>query len=142
VLTDEKLDDIGARFEYAPRKSPKHLAQETGVSKSKARPATQMLKLRPYETTVIHGLQPRDPASMIHFCRCFLQSVVESGIDSKLTFFSDEAWFHLQGYINTQNNRYWSSQNPHLTQEALLHPRKIGVWRAVTARRNFGCFLP
>jgi hypothetical protein len=21
-------------------------------------------------------------------------------------FFSDEAWFHLQGYRNTQNNRY------------------------------------
>jgi hypothetical protein len=34
-----------------------------------------------------------------------LSSKVE--IDRQLTFFSDETWFHLQGYINTQNNRNW-----------------------------------
>jgi hypothetical protein len=40
----EKLDDIGARLEHTPSKSLKRLAQETGVSKSSARKATQMLK--------------------------------------------------------------------------------------------------
>jgi hypothetical protein len=44
VLTEEKLDDIGARFVHAPRKSLKRLAQETGVSKSSARMVTQLLK--------------------------------------------------------------------------------------------------
>jgi hypothetical protein len=43
-------------------------------------------------------------------------------------------WFHVQEYINTQNNRYCSSQNPHLTHEVLLHPVKINVWCAVSAR--------
>jgi hypothetical protein len=55
-----------------------------------------------------------------------------------LTFFSDEAQFHLQGYINTQNNRYWSSQKPHLTHEAPLHPVTVGVWCASSARRIVG----
>jgi hypothetical protein len=36
VLSEEKLKDIGATLEYIPRKSMKHLAQETGVSKSSA----------------------------------------------------------------------------------------------------------
>jgi hypothetical protein len=40
----------------------------------------------------------------------------------------------LQGYINTQNNRYWSSQNPHLTHEALLCPVKVGVWCTLSTR--------
>jgi hypothetical protein len=44
----------------------------------------------------------------------------------------------LQGYINTQNNRYWILQNPHLTHAVLLHPVKIGVWCAVNARRMVG----
>jgi transposase len=44
VLTEEKLDDIGARFKHTPRKSIKRLAQEIGVSKSSARTATQLLK--------------------------------------------------------------------------------------------------
>jgi hypothetical protein len=64
-----------------------------------------------------------------------LQSAVEGEIDLQLTFLSDGAWFHLQGYINMQNNRYRSSQNPHLTHEAPLHPVKVGVWCAVNARR-------
>jgi hypothetical protein len=40
--------------------------------------------------------------------------------------------------MNTQNNRYWSSQNPHLTHEVLLHPVKVGVWCAVSAGRIVG----
>jgi hypothetical protein len=55
-----------------------------------------------------------------------------------MTFFSDEAWFHLQEYISTQNSHYWNSQNPHLTHEALLHPVKVGVWCALSARRIAG----
>jgi hypothetical protein len=33
-----------------------------------------------------------------------------------------------------QNNRYWSSQHPHLTHGILLQPVKVGVWCAVSAR--------
>jgi hypothetical protein len=55
VLTEDKLDDTGARLEHATRKSLKRLAQETGVLKSSARRATELLKHRPYKTTVIHA---------------------------------------------------------------------------------------
>jgi hypothetical protein len=95
----------------------------------------QLLKLRPYKTTVIHALQPCNPDSRIHFCSWFLQSVIEGEIDPQLTFFSDEAQFHLQGYINMQNNHHWSSQNPYLTHKVPLHPVKVGVRCAVSARR-------
>jgi hypothetical protein len=44
VLTEEKLDEIGARIEHTPRSSWKRLAQETVVSKSGARTATRLLK--------------------------------------------------------------------------------------------------
>jgi hypothetical protein len=93
--------------------------------------ATQLLKLTPYKITVIHALHPRDPANRVHFCSWFLQTVVECGIDPQLTFFSVEVWFHLQRYINMQNNRYWSSLNPLLTHEVAFHPVKAGVWCAV-----------
>jgi hypothetical protein len=55
VLTEEKLDDTGAKLEHTPRKLLKRLAQDTGVSKSSARMAIQLLMLRPYKTTVIHA---------------------------------------------------------------------------------------
>jgi hypothetical protein len=90
---------------------------------------------RLYKITVIHALQPHDAAIKVCFCSWFLQSVVEGEIDPQLTFSSDETWFHLQGYINTQNNRYWNSQNPHLTHEVPLHPVRVGDWCAVSAGR-------
>jgi transposase len=68
MLTEEKLDDVGARLEHTPRKSLTRLAQETGVSRSSARTATKLLKLRPYKTAIIHALQPRDAGSRYHFC--------------------------------------------------------------------------
>jgi pimeloyl-CoA synthetase len=63
------------------------------------------------------------------FCRQYLMGV----LDSELTFFSDEAWFHLTGYISTQNSGYWSSTNLKQTLELPLHDQKIGVWCAITA---------
>jgi hypothetical protein len=75
----------------------------------------------------MHALQPHNPANRIHFCSWFLKSVIEGEIDLQLTLLSDEAWFHLQGHINMQNNRYCSSQNPHLTDKVLPHPVKVGV---------------
>jgi hypothetical protein len=50
----EMLDDTGARLKHTPRKLLKCLTHETEVSKSSAITATQLLKLRPYKTTVIH----------------------------------------------------------------------------------------
>jgi hypothetical protein len=37
-----------------------------------------------------------------------------------------------------QNNHYWSSYNPYLTYDVLLHPVKAGVWCAVSARKIVG----
>jgi hypothetical protein len=63
VLTEEKLDEIGARLEHSPQKSLRLIAQETGISKTSARTATILLKLKSNETSVVHELQPRDPAN-------------------------------------------------------------------------------
>jgi transposase len=45
VLSEEKLDDTGARLEHTPRKSLNRLAVGNGVSKASARRTTQLLKL-------------------------------------------------------------------------------------------------
>ena len=54
------------------------------------------------------------------------------------TFFTDEAWFHLSGYANTQNSRTWATENPHETFEKPLHDQNIGVWCAVSRSRITG----
>jgi hypothetical protein len=73
ILTEETLD-IGARLEYLPRKSLAKLAQQADVSVSSVT-ATKLLKLCHNKITRVYSLQPTDPATRIHFCNWFIQSV-------------------------------------------------------------------
>jgi hypothetical protein len=138
VLTEETLDEIGARLKYSPRKSLARLAQHVQVSKTTAWRATKNLHVRPYKITQVQVIEECDYGRRTHFCNCFLQEVHGGVLDPKLTFFTDEAWFHLSGYINAQNNRYWSSINPKQTFEVPFHDQKIGVWCAITASQIVG----
>jgi hypothetical protein len=47
--------------------------------------------------------------------------------DPKLTFFTGEVNFNLLGHVNSQNNRYWSSENPHVLNQHALYDQKIGI---------------
>jgi hypothetical protein len=53
-------------------------------------------------------------------------------------FFTDEAWFHLSGYGNSQNYRTWRTENPQNYTETALNPQKIGVWCAISGRHIIG----
>ena len=53
-------------------------------------------------------------------------------------FIKDEAWFHLSGYINSQNTHYWSTDNARERLEVSLHDAKIGVWCAVSGQLVVG----
>ena len=54
------------------------------------------------------------------------------------TWFSDEAWFHLSGYVNSQNSRIWASDNPNAIHEEPPHSEKIVVWCGMSRRRIIG----
>ncbi|GFW58000.1 uncharacterized protein TNCV_2741461 [Trichonephila clavipes] len=51
----------------------------------------------------------------------------------KRIFFSDEAHFWLNGYVNKQNCRIYSEANPQVYVETPLHPEKLTVWCALWA---------
>jgi hypothetical protein len=47
-------------------------------------------------------------------------------------FFSDGAWFTLNGNVNSQNNGYWCSENCLAVYEVPVHDLKVRVWNAVS----------
>jgi hypothetical protein len=53
-------------------------------------------------------------------------------------FFGDEAWFHLSGYVNSQNNRIWSAENTPTFYERPLHSLEVRVWCSVSRWRIIG----
>jgi hypothetical protein len=74
----------------------------------------------------------------MRYCRWFRQ-FVQNGVDIlENVFFSDEAWFHLSWYVNSQDSRFWSSENPHLFHEVPLHFQKTGCWCVISHKRIVG----
>lgn len=89
--------------------------------------------MHPYKVSVLQQLYPTDFEARVNYCQWF-----NVHMNDDKTFFTDEAYFHLSGYVNSQNYRTWSTENPHQYVETSLHPVKVGIWIAISRRRIIG----
>ncbi|GFX86700.1 uncharacterized protein TNCV_1408981 [Trichonephila clavipes] len=55
--------------------------------------------------------------------------------------FTDEAHFHLNGFVSKQNWRFWGSENPYWCEVKPLYSPKVTVWAAVCSRDIIGPFF-
>lgn len=121
-----------------PTLSVRRLAQRLNVSTGTCHAVlTDNLTMHPYKLKMYQELLPTDYVKRMEYCQFFNQYLNNDDVLDK-TFFTDEAWFHLTGYLNSQNMRIWSTENPHYFRETGLHPVKIGVWCAMSRRRVIG----
>jgi transposase len=110
--TPEVVADVAARMQQSPTKSLRRLAQETELSYGTCQKILKKdLDLRPYKIMAVQELLPRDFGIRVEYCQWFLNHLNNNNT-LDLTFFTDETWFHLSGYINKQNMRIWSAENP------------------------------
>jgi hypothetical protein len=105
AVTEEKLD-ISAQLEARLKKLLCLMAIQCGVAKSRAHIDIKLLKLQPNKTKILHNHLPPDYEARIQYCRWFQESV---------DFLIWNLHFILMrhGYVNSQNNIYWSRDNPH-----------------------------
>jgi hypothetical protein len=87
---------------------------------------------------VFHEPIPGDYAKTVNYCRWFKNLICGNIGALDQAFCTDEAWFHLSGYVNSQNYQTWRTENPHNYTETSLNPQKIGVWCAISRHRIIG----
>ena len=83
---------------------------------------------------IVQELSERDFTSRTNACEALLEKVPADAF----VFFSDEAHFHLSGYVNKQNMRYWADSNPRHLHQSPLHSPKVTVWCAISSARIVG----
>ena len=54
---------------------------------------------------------------------------------------SDEADFHVSGFVNKQNFSYWSQANPRALHKKPLHSQKVTVWCTMSALGIIGPYF-
>ena len=116
------------------------LAQQVVVSKSSVlKTLNKDSKMHPYKIALVHQIKETDYRRRVRYCEWLETHVTNEGDDIlDNTFWSDDAWFHLSGFVNRQNCRIWHIENPHAFHERPLHSEKIGVWCAMSRSKIIG----
>lgn len=119
TLTPAKMDEVRREIVQKPSTSYRKLASQTDMHPSSAYRASKSLNLNPYRATVVQELKAPDYSRRLEFGRWLNKFIRDNGGISALD--NHEAWLHKTGFINVQNLRYWSAENPHKFEESSLH---------------------
>ena len=137
-MSEETIRNVKDRLLASPKKSLHQLSRESGLSRSTCQHAAKKAKLHAYRISMVHELKEPDQVKRVAYCRWFQTLLKENPGILDYTWFSDEAWFHLSGSVNSQNSHIWESENPNAMHEEPLHSQKIDVWCGMSWRRTIG----
>ncbi|PNF41426.1 hypothetical protein B7P43_G14120 [Cryptotermes secundus] len=98
-MPKEKIAIVGDRLLQSPKKSLRCLSQETGYSYSTCQWAAKKVNHHPSKITSVQELGDVDKDKRVWYCLWFQEFVHDKRRILDITWFSDEAWFHLSGYV-------------------------------------------
>ena len=75
----------------------------------------------------MQDLKPNDLPQRRIFGEWALGKLAEVPLFDRKIVFSDEAHFWLNGYVNKENCRSWSEDQPEELQKLSMHPEKVTV---------------
>ncbi|GBM45083.1 hypothetical protein AVEN_152337-1 [Araneus ventricosus] len=90
----------------------------------------------PYKIQTLQPLSANAIDARYDFANAMLQLMDEGDIDVGNIWFSDEAYFNLDGFVNKQNWRIWGTENPHVAVPSSLYSPKVMVWAVISSKAN------
>ena len=139
--TPDNVEKTQKALQRSPNKSLRRLSQELGCSKTTAqRLARTDCQLFPYKVSVHQTLTESDKQARMLYSGWFLRNCDDDSDFLHQIWFTDEANFHLDGRVNSQNFRFWSTDLPDVVAEAPLHSAKCTAFCAISSRGVIGPF--
>uniref|UniRef100_A0A8D8SNF8 DUF4817 domain-containing protein n=2 Tax=Cacopsylla melanoneura TaxID=428564 RepID=A0A8D8SNF8_9HEMI len=141
VVTEANRQRVSDNIESSPGTSTRRRSTQLGMSRRSLQRILKDLKLFPYKIQIVQALKPTDYQRRLEFAVRFQTKAAEDPEFIHNLIMSDEAHFHLNGFVNKQNCRIWAKENPRVIHERQLHPLKCTVWCGVTADRVIGPYF-
>lgn len=142
VRSQENIAAVAASVDEDPNLSIRRRSQEVGLCYSTTWTIlTKDLGLVPYKIQLTQELKPQDHRLRRTFAEWSLSQLQLDPEFNRKILFSDEAHFWLNGYVNKQNCRIWSENNPKMIQQLPLHPEKCTVWCGLYAGGIIGPYF-
>lgn len=142
VRTPENIAAVAESVRDAPGTSVHRRSQQLNISKTSLRRILRKdLGMTPYKVQLVQQLKPTDHAMRFRFATWAWNRLEEDADFGQKIIFSDEAHFHLSGYVNKQNCRIWGTENPHAIEEKPMHPQRVTVWCGFWSKGIIGPFF-
>lgn len=125
-----------------PKMSLRRRVTELGVSKSILQKVFKENKLHPFKPKFVHTIEPMDDAFRLEFSTWVGENVMEDQFFHHKILFSDEASFTTNGYVSSQNCRYWAEENPNYRiNRNNQRYKKVNVWCGILINKIIGPFF-
>lgn len=142
VRTPANIDRVRVAVERSPRRSARRQSAALGMANTSVRRILRLdLHHHPYKIQVVQAMNENDFAARRRFCQTLLDMFDENEDLVHNLWMSDEAHFHLSGFVNKQNFRYWSDENPQQLHQKPLHSSKVTVWCAMSSLGIIGPYV-
>jgi len=140
VRTPENVDMVRMATVKRPRHSVRRHSADIGLSDCSVRRILHKdLNFHfSYKIAIVQELIDRNMANCRISSEQFLEMLNDDGVISTLLMI-DETHFHLSGYVNKQNYRYWAPENPQELHQRPLHNKRLTVWCGIA---SFGILGP
>ena len=128
VRTEENIAAISANVSDDHQLSIHRRSQQLGLCYSTTwKILRKDLGLKPFKRQLMQELKPNDLLQRRIFGARALGKLAEDPLFYRKIVFSDEVHFWLNGYVNKQNCRFWSEDQPEELQKLPMHPEKVTV---------------
>jgi len=97
------------------------------------------LNFQLYKMVMAQAINDEDSVNRKTVCEVLLNALVNDHLNHILMM--DEANFHLCGNVNSQNCRYWATENPRIIHQKPLHSEKVTVWCGVASFEVIGPYF-
>ena len=128
VRTPENVEQVRCAIMNSPQRSTRKLASALRMTDRTVRRILHHdLHFHLYKLVNVQQLSHEVKIRRVNLSGDIL-TIVTNGNNHNHLIMTDEANFHLCGYVNTQNCRYWTPADPRELHETPLHSVKVNVW--------------
>ena len=122
--SDENIGNVKTIIQETPTKSVRFNVFKELDSNRRFSSHNRILKFIPYKT-VMQYLKDTDVSSRSKFGKLDVEKHLFN-----IIWFSDGAYFTLDGHINRHDMRIWETSKPDFYEERPLYWQKVTVWTA------------
>lgn len=137
--SEDNISVVKEMFVRSPGKSIRQAVRESGLTYHSVRTIlTAELDFRPWKPHYCQALSAEDCDRRLEYGEMMIEWQIRWPELYHNIVWSDEANFHVGGFVNRHNCHYWGAEDPKIIAEKVHTRQKVTVWCGMTSTKIVG----